>query len=421
MPPAPCVNPPSGLAAWWPLDETNGATVVTDVSGGGHNGTPQQAAVGPIGPPPRGPAPGTSPLLATPAVVGGSLYFYTNQTYVEVPNNAPLQPGSGDFSIDGWVYPVQVGPSQVGPIVDKYDAASQTGYALYIQSPSIANNARLHFVYGDGSVSLPFQSISSISYTQWHHVAVTVTRTSSPPPGGKYVEVRLYVDGVAQGVQQVGNPFGSIASSLDLLIGGTRISPLQGFGEIAIDEVQIYNRALSLSEISDIFHADGAGKCTPTPTTGAGATNTPTPVDGATATPTPCIVAGAICTPTPTPAGVATATPTPCGAIGAICTPTPTPCGPIGAICTPTPTATRTPAQPDVTATPTRTPRPHNGDANKDGGTNAVDAALVLQFSAGLIPSTNASADVNEDGATNSIDAALILQFVAGIIDGLPV
>lgn len=62
------------------------------------------------------------------------------------------------------------------------------------------------------------------------------------------------------------------------------------------------------------------------------------------------------------------------------------------------------------------------GDVNNDRRVTSVDAALVLQFGAGLIDSLAnlASADVNGDSEVNSIDAALILQFTAGLLDGLP-
>jgi hypothetical protein len=73
------------------------------------------------------------------------------------------------------------------------------------------------------------------------------------------------------------------------------------------------------------------------------------------------------------------------------------------------------------TATPTPTPVELIGDVNKDGRVDAVDAALVLQYSAGLITSINPNADVNLNGQINSIDAQLILQFVAGLINHLPV
>ncbi len=62
-----------------------------------------------------------------------------------------------------------------------------------------------------------------------------------------------------------------------------------------------------------------------------------------------------------------------------------------------------------------------DGDANCDGSVDAVDAALVLQFTAGLLGSIlcAAPADVNGDGDLTSVDAALILQFTAGLLGRL--
>ena len=59
------------------------------------------------------------------------------------------------------------------------------------------------------------------------------------------------------------------------------------------------------------------------------------------------------------------------------------------------------------------------GDVNNDGSVNSIDAALILQFVAGLLDTLTCldRADVNVDGLVNSIDAALVLQFVAGLID----
>ncbi len=72
----------------------------------------------------------------------------------------------------------------------------------------------------------------------------------------------------------------------------------------------------------------------------------------------------------------------------------------------------------------------HNGDINKDGETNSIDAAIILQQTAGLISlndlylrfgSHNVDrSDVNLDGVLNSVDAALILQLEAGFIPSLP-
>lgn len=103
-------------------------------------------------------------------------------------------------------------------------------------------------------------------------------------------------------------------------------------------------------------------------------------------------------------------------------TPSFTPGASTTAISTPTPTSTPTPRG-TPTPTRTRTPTPTRpalaGDANKDGSVRAIDAALVLQRSAGLVSSISQNADVNDDGSIDSIDAALILQYVAGLIDRL--
>ena len=61
------------------------------------------------------------------------------------------------------------------------------------------------------------------------------------------------------------------------------------------------------------------------------------------------------------------------------------------------------------------------GDANCDGSVSSIDAALVLQFVAGLLSALACqdAADANSDGEVTSVDAALILQFVAGLVGSL--
>lgn len=107
--------------------------------------------------------------------------------------------------------------------------------------------------------------------------------------------------------------------------------------------------------------------------------------------------------------------------------PTPvTPTATLGpATATPTPPdATSTPASSPPVTTPTAsaTPQALAGDVNCDGAVNAIDAALVLQLSAGLIAALpcGGAGDVNGDGQLNAIDAQLILQYMAGLIPVLP-
>ena len=77
---------------------------------------------------------------------------------------------------------------------------------------------------------------------------------------------------------------------------------------------------------------------------------------------------------------------------------------------------------PVPTPTPTALPYP-SGDANCSHNVDSIDAAVVLQFAAGLVQSLpcQSVADVNHSGNVDSIDALLILQFVAGLLHSLPV
>jgi len=71
---------------------------------------------------------------------------------------------------------------------------------------------------------------------------------------------------------------------------------------------------------------------------------------------------------------------------------------------------------------PTPTPPTRPGDVDCGGSVNSIDAALVLQFDAGLLHTLHCpqNGDTNRDGRTNSLDAALILQYAAGLIANLP-
>ena len=75
-----------------------------------------------------------------------------------------------------------------------------------------------------------------------------------------------------------------------------------------------------------------------------------------------------------------------------------------------------------VQGEPTPTPEGAIGDVNCSGAVDSIDAALLLQLTAGLVGSLSCqqNADVNGSGAVDSIDAALVLQFTAGLLPSLP-
>ena len=61
------------------------------------------------------------------------------------------------------------------------------------------------------------------------------------------------------------------------------------------------------------------------------------------------------------------------------------------------------------------------GDVDCGGGVSVIDAALILQFSAGLLDALRCRgvADVSHDQVIDAIDATLVLQFMAGLLDTL--
>ncbi len=136
---AACVSPPSGMVAWYPLDELTGAPAINDVaslpsSSVNNVGTPKPGPVGPVTPA-NGPAP-------VAGQVGGALYFYTGH-YVEVAPHSEFDFSTGDFTvdagvtaftIDAWVRIVQVGSTLIQPIVDKFISPGGPGFAFYIRN-----------------------------------------------------------------------------------------------------------------------------------------------------------------------------------------------------------------------------------------------------------------------------------------------
>jgi hypothetical protein len=108
--------------------------------------------------------------------------------------------------------------------------------------------------------NLTYTSNPDITSTSWYHVAVTVQR-STPSPIGTF-----YINGAPAGTFTP-TPT-NLNSSSPLLIGASFLAGLTGLPaasrqEFAIDELEIFNRALDQTEIQAIYNAGsaGMGKC----------------------------------------------------------------------------------------------------------------------------------------------------------------
>ncbi len=224
-----CTPPPFNMVAWWPLDEQSGTTATDIVNS--NNGTHI-----------NGPVPTAS------GKVNGALEFNSaNNDYVEVPDNSVLNFGTGDFSIDAWV------SDGFGPIVSKF--SSGIGYALsldIITSTNIPSGTRalMLTVVGSGG-GFNYQYCGNIPPNPLSHVAAVIDRDTNT--------AECYVNGISQNNNITIPITGSTSNSDSLFIGHGNL--FNNYYSGLIDEVELFNRALTASEIQDIYNAGSAGKC----------------------------------------------------------------------------------------------------------------------------------------------------------------
>jgi hypothetical protein len=166
-----------------------------------------------------------------------------------VPNHPELDFGTGDFSIDVWVNVVECLPTHIYPIVEKYDPQQQLGYSFYIFSD------KLNLVMNGSTFS---SNVLGLAFNTWYHVAVTVSR-----PAGASAVGTFWLNGAPVGT------FTPVAGSIDttnhMFIGSNFLvtSGVASPCEIALDELELFNVALSQADIAAIYQADSAGKCRP--------------------------------------------------------------------------------------------------------------------------------------------------------------
>ena len=219
-PPPVCVNPPSGLLSWWPGDDN-----ANDIQGSNH-GTLIDGAT------------------FAASLVDQAFSFDGAGDYVRVPDNSAWDFGVNDFTIDLWMRFNQVKNSMF--IHQQYDFGGGFEF-LYQAGVGVLAFNRNGFNNGINRAWIP-------QANTWYHLAVT--RTSGT--------FRLYVNGSQLGSEQYDpNPVSDVSGILrigDYAGGDTDIGGGYDVNGL-IDEVEIFNRALTASEIQSIYNAGSAGKC----------------------------------------------------------------------------------------------------------------------------------------------------------------
>ena len=227
-----CTPPPKEMVSWWTGDGTP-----LDYFGRNDGLT-------------------TSPVLYAAGEVADGFNFSGSQ-YVEVPQSSSLEPTT--LTVDAWVNAAG-SPGQFRYIVSKGGVGDDGGsYALYTG----AAEGLLFYIFDGTLIHLSPDAGAGIWDGKWHHVAGSFDGAA----------LHLFVDGIEVGSGTAvtttiayGLSGGDVTN--DLFIGdynphctGCLLGPYAFTG--GVDEVELFQRALSPAEITAISAAGRAGKCLP--------------------------------------------------------------------------------------------------------------------------------------------------------------
>ena len=214
---------PSGLVGYWKMDHDDGDTTAVDSSGNGNDGT----------------------CLGDPdwvdGMIDGAIDLDGTGEYVNLGQPPELDFSSGDFTIAAWF-------KTAGPDIEIYDSGAGDG-AAYIRIH--INDANLALEIDDGSdIAKIEDDPNDYLDNRWHHVVFI--RDSGT--------LRAYVDAVPHGTEVDCTSVGSVNSGRDIWIGredygraGSSIKDHDGL----IDDVAIFNRALTIEEVQQLHLQTG--------------------------------------------------------------------------------------------------------------------------------------------------------------------
>ena len=218
-----CTPAPTGLTGWWAA-EGSGADVLGANPATAQNGT----AYG-------------------PGNVGQSFSLDGVNDYVSIADAAAFR--SASLTVNGWFNFATVSGIRILAAKSVGTGTSES-FVLYMDGPTLSA------AVGDASDIGPV-----ISHTlnpevgTWHHIAFTFDAAADTQ--------KLYVDGVERASGNVGKTIGYDAHPITI---GAEFENevLSYFFHGSIDEIQIFDRALTGAEITAIYTAGGLGLCRPT-------------------------------------------------------------------------------------------------------------------------------------------------------------
>ncbi|MEC5145764.1 LamG domain-containing protein [Chitinophaga sp. 212800010-3] len=209
----------SGLIAHWPLDS---ATLANDVSGHQHNGVSYNTSL-------------TTDRFGNKK---GAFYFNGVNSFIAVNDSADLRLTNTDFTVNTWVKLDVYNSSYSSALVTKRDNGPG-GYVFGISGSAYASGAGFYGYMNAFSTKV-------IAKGEWHMLSSVYTVADQ--------KISFYVDGVLNKVATGVTPPNAPAT-VKLYIGRDDVnSPTNGyFVQGALDDIRIYGRALSATEIQQLY------------------------------------------------------------------------------------------------------------------------------------------------------------------------
>jgi hypothetical protein len=227
-PAAACAPSPPGLVSWW-RGEGN-----ADDSASNNNGT-------------------LSPTGVTFAAgeAGQAFSFDGAVGSVEILASPSLDVGAGSgFTIGAWIRPLDASVPQ--PVAEWNDDAGGYGTHFWI-AVSDAGNLFANLIDTSGTHHPIVSTGGVVSANTWQYIALTYDKSDAV-----HGNATLYVNG-----EPVAGPTDlglfTPRTTYDLYLGRRPVEEYRYGGEM--DEVELFNRALSRDEIETIYEAGDAGKC----------------------------------------------------------------------------------------------------------------------------------------------------------------
>lgn len=222
-----CTPPPSGMVGWWPFDNNTNDIV------GGHNGIQHGGTFN----------------------MGKVLQGYkslNNSNLIEIPDHNDLDL-SDSLSFDAWIT-INSLNQQNSVIIWKgnpYGTDYTSPYCTFIFNQNSIYAGKVGVVLGDGSNSQLVASNSTIPLNTPTFIAVVIDTAL----------IKIYINGVLDTTTT--KTIIPHNSSYPLQIGGEKNSPSGAsvFFNGVIDEVELFNRTLTINEIQAIYNAGSYGKC----------------------------------------------------------------------------------------------------------------------------------------------------------------